>query len=99
MDSDPEYARRFCGRKEPVAGYLNFNRTARDSSQSLCNRLDLFCFLLADELQSNMQRLGTHPSRLQRKAADALEKTRDFAANFLLKIDADKNSHGLEIVA
>ena len=61
--------------------------------QALCNRLDLFRLLLADEFQSNMQRLRPDPARLGRKAADSIEKTRDLSADFLVEIDTDKNSH------
>src|ERR1700686_199736 len=93
VNSDPEYARRLCGRKESISGSANLERVAFDSPQTFGDGLDPLRRLFSNELQRNVQRLRTHPARIGRKTLDAFEKAPNSGADFGVKIDADEYSH------
>jgi hypothetical protein len=93
LNSNPEYARSLCRGEESISGCANCERASLNPPQTFSDGIYLLCLLFSNELQSNVQRLGTHPARLGREPLDAFKEARDAVANFRVKIDADEYSH------
>jgi hypothetical protein len=55
LNPDPEYARSLRRWEESISPEANLKRAGVDSPQALGDRIDIFGFLLSNELQRNMK--------------------------------------------
>jgi len=97
MNTNPEDARRLSRRKKSKFRETNLEPIAAYATQLLRNCLNLFRLLLANKLQSDVQRLWPHKPCLGRKPAHTLDKSRDLPSDRFIKVDTNKNSHSIRI--
>src|SRR5713101_8171443 len=92
---NPEHPRsaRTRTRKESVATKTELERISRNCGQRSLNGLGLIVRLLSNELQRDVERFGPYPTYVGCKFAHALEETCDPAADVIVDINCNKETH------
>src|SRR5260370_15032852 len=90
---NPEHPRSARTRKESVAAKAELERVSRNCGQRSLNGLDLIFRLLSNELQRDVERFGPYPTYVGGKFAHAVEETCDPAADVIVDINCNKETH------
>src|SRR5216684_1243368 len=90
---EPEHSRSASTRKESVATKAELERISRNCGQRSLNGLGLIVRLLSNELQRDVERFGPYPTYVGCKFAHALEETCDPAADVIVDINCNKETH------
>ena len=94
FDPHPEHARRLGRREETVAAEHHIKRNRSHLAQSLLDSVYHLRRLLANELQSDMQRFCPHPTHVGSKATNTFQKGLNALPNPIVNIKCNENSHG-----
>src|SRR5262249_47310239 len=78
---NPEDPRGFCSRKEAISAKLEIESLSLDLRQNSGNVAHCLFRFLSDELQSNVQRLGAHPTCVGREPSNTVHKLLDSFAD------------------
>src|ERR1700722_258163 len=93
FDSDPEDSRRFCSGEESVPAEMDLHRSCGHFVQSLFDLLDSRPWLLADELERDVQRLGIDPAHVGREPAHSVHVERDTLTDGVIDVEGDEEAH------
>src|SRR6266550_6090654 len=93
LDAHPEHARCLGGWEESVAPKDDFKLARLYASQCSLDVVHRLRRLLANELQSHMQRFRPNPPRIRSKAANAFHESLNPLSDLVVNVESNEDSH------